>query len=133
MLTLRIKHFQETLHKHDTPEGKVEVTKEETAVSLPAIPRDVPRSGSRKYSVCEGIESPTLLSPFGSLREYNEDDLQHSERRRSQTFDKVPSRSRSLQRRRDDVEEYTHASRDDHKDVPGMNTAMDIRGDAYTS
>ena len=128
MLTLTIIHFQETLHKHDAPEAReVEVTKEETPVSL-SIPRDVPRSGSRKYSVCEEIETPTLLSPFGSFREYNEDDLQHSERSRSQTFHRVPS----LLSRSDNGEDYTHPSRDDHQDVPSMNTAVNIQGDAYS-
>lgn len=123
---MRIICFQETLHKHDTEEvEKVEVVKGETSVSLP-IPGNMSRSGSRKYTVCEGIESPALISPFGSMRE---DDLQHSERRRSQDIDRVPSRSSSLRGRRDN-EEYMDAS-DGYEDLPGMDTAKDTQGDTY--
>jgi hypothetical protein len=121
------------LHKHDTEEvEKAEVVKDESPESLP-IPGNISRSGSRKYSVCEGIESPTLISPFGSRHESrDEDDLQHSERRRSRNFGRVPSRSSSLRGGRDYEEEYMDAS-DVYRDLPGKDTAKDIQGDAHIS
>lgn len=128
---LRIIHFQETLHKHDTEEvEKVDMVKGETSMSLP-IPGSMSRSGSRKYSVCEGIESPALISPFGSFHDSKyEDDLQHAERR-SQTFDRTQSRSNSLRSRQDNEEEYTDACDGYDKDLPVMDTAKDSQGDAY--
>jgi hypothetical protein len=118
------------LHKHDTEEvEKAEVVKDKTPESL-RIPGNMLRSGSRKYSVCEGIESPTLISPFGSRHESkDEDDLQHSERRRSRNFGRVPSRSRGG---RDNEAEDMDAS-DVYRDLAGMDTAKDIQGDAYIS
>ena len=118
------------MHKHDTEEvEKAEVVKDETPESFP-IPGNMSRSGSRKYSVCEEIESPTLISPFGSRRDSrDEDDLEHSERRRSGNFGRVPSRSRGG---RDNEEEDMDAS-DVYRDLPGMDTAKDIQGDAYIS
>jgi hypothetical protein len=98
------------LHKHDTEEVEKAEVKDETPESL-RIPGNMSRSGSRKYSVCEGIESPTLISPFGSRRESkDEDDLEHSERTRSRNFGRVPSRSSSLRGRRDNEEEDMDAS-----------------------
>lgn len=118
--------FQETLHKHDTVEvEKVAVERGEDSVSLP-IPGNMSRSGSRKYSVCEGIESPALFSPFGSL---HEDELQNSGRRRSQNFDRFQSRSSSLRSQHDNDEEYIGAS-DGCKDLPGTDTPKRIQGEA---
>ncbi|KAG0575900.1 hypothetical protein KC19_5G038800 [Ceratodon purpureus] len=115
-------HLPETLHRHDIEEvDKVEVVKDETSVSLP-IPGNMSRSGSRKYSVCEGMESPALISPFGSMPE---DNLQHLERR-SQNFERVPSRSSSLRSRRDNEEDHIDAC-DGYKDLPGMDTAKDTQ------
>lgn len=115
------------MHKHDTVEAEkvVQDSKGEQSVFLP-IPGTTSRSGSRKYSVCEGIDSPTLLSPFGSLHDSKVED-EHSDRRRSQNFDKFQSRSSSLRSQHDNNEECIGAS-DGYKDLSGTNTAHGIQG-----
>lgn len=114
--------FQETLHTHDIAEvEKAEVTKEQQSLFLP-IPETTSRSGSRKYSVGEGIGSPALISPFGSLRESKFDD-EHLDRRRS----KFSSRSGSTRSQPDSNEEFMGAT-ENHKDFSGANAINGVGG-----
>jgi len=121
--------FQETLHNHDAVEDeKVEDVKLENSVSLP-IPGTTSRSGSRNYSVCEGIYCPSPISPFGSLRDSTYE-FEHSDRRQSQNFDKFQSRSSSLRSRHDNKEEFMGAS-DSHNDLPGTDTDNGVQGKLF--
>lgn len=126
---MRSFQFQETLHKHDIVEvEKADDTKDEHSSSL-SIPGNMLRSGSRKYSVYEGIDSPALVSPFGSgvHDSMYEDELMHSDGRRSPNFDKFQSQISSLRSRQDNEEECMGAS-DGYKDLPATDTANGIQG-----
>jgi MFS family permease len=112
----------ETLHTHDIAEvEKAEDTKEQQSLFLP-IPETTSRSGSRKYSVCEGIGSPALISPFGSLPDSKFED-EHSDRRRS----KFSSRSGSTRSQPDSNEEHMGAT-ETYKDFSGANTINGVQG-----
>lgn len=121
--------FQETLHKNHHEEVEED---EEAKYDKPAplaIPINLSRAGSRKYTVCEGIGSPAMISPFGSFAESKFEDAWHqnAEKRRSQNYDRFRNRSSSLRSRVDG--EDTHDS-DGYKALPGTDTSNDAPGEA---
>lgn len=117
-------YLPETLHKNHHEEVEED---EEAKYDKPAplaIPINLSRAGSRKYTVCEGIGSPAMISPFGSFAESKFEDAWHqnAEKRRSQNYDRFRNRSSSLRSRVDG--EDTHDS-DGYKALPGTDTSND--------
>ena len=100
--------MQETLHIHDIEEVKGQEDAKCQVTPRIQIPRRLPTQGSNSCSaigVFEGLDSPALLSPFGSFQESRFGDrcqrqgsLPRYGSRRSQEDDQSLSRKESISR-----------------------------------
>ncbi|XP_024398714.1 protein ZINC INDUCED FACILITATOR-LIKE 1 isoform X2 [Physcomitrium patens] len=119
-------YLPETIHKHDVKEvEQAEDSKYEKPLSLP-IPNNLSRAGSRKYTVCESIESPSVHSPLGSLHEPKFEDAwnQHSEKG-PQNSDQVQTRSSSLRSLSQNEEDMN--DNDGYRALLGTDTPKDAQ------